>query len=58
MKKMIQVFLAVLMLFGTIPMASFAADETKITMNSLNANPGETFDINVNLFDNPGLVIA
>ena len=58
MKKFLSVLLAVLLLFGTVPMATFAADETKITMDSLNANPGETFDINVNLSDNPGLVIA
>ncbi|MGN1444644.1 MAG: cohesin domain-containing protein, partial [Acutalibacteraceae bacterium] len=58
MKKFLSVFLAVLLLFGAVPMATFAADEARITMDSLNADPGETFDINVNLYDNPGLLIA
>ena len=60
MKKVISLILTVLMLFTVLPMSTFAEEVNapKISVESTDAIPGETFDVNVRINNNPGLVMS
>lgn len=60
MKKLISCLLVVLMLVTSLPMATFAEElnQPEIKMDSTEANPGENFDVDITLKNNPGIVSA
>ena len=60
MKKFISLVLVVLMLVSSLPMTIFAEElnQPKLTIDSADVTPGETFDVKVNLENNPGIVSA
>lgn len=60
MKKLISCILVVLMLVSSLPMTSFAEElnQPKLSIDSTEATPGDTFYVNVALKNNPGIVSA
>lgn len=58
-KKILNILIAFLLIF-TMPIASFAAGSKnpKLSIGSVQASPGETFEIKVTLENNPGIVSA
>ena len=58
-KKFLSILLVFLLIF-TMPVASFAAglNKIKLTVDSLDVSPGETFDVRIKLDNNPGIVSA
>ena len=59
-KKLLSLFCAILMLITSFPLAVFAEEinQPKLTIISADVTPGETFEVNVNLENNPGIVSA
>lgn len=56
-KKLLAVFFLISLLLTSLPTVSFAADKSaKLTVDSVNAKPGETVNVNVHLANNPGIV--
>lgn len=60
MKKIISLLLVVLMLISSLPMTIFAEElnQPELTIDSADVTPGETFDVKVNIENNPGIVSA
>lgn len=60
MKKLFLSILIVLSILLIFPVSAFAATSyhPKLTVNSVSVNPGEPFDIKVNIKNNPGIVSA
>ncbi len=60
MKKYISYILVFLMLITSLPLAVFAEEmnQPKLAIASVDVTPGETFEVNVNLENNPGIVSA
>lgn len=58
MKKVISLVMVVLMIISILPMSVFAQGlkQPKIAIESADASPGQTFDVKINLEDNPGIV--
>ena len=59
-KKLLSLFCVVLMLITSLPLTVFAEEmnQPKLTITSADVTPGETFEVNVNLENNPGIVSA
>ena len=59
-KKLLSLFCAILMLITSFPLAVFAEEinQPKLTIISADVTPGEAFEVNVNLENNPGIVSA
>ena len=60
MKKAISLILTVLMLFSMFPTAISAEELNKpeLSIELVEVNPGETFDVDITLANNPGIVSA
>lgn len=60
MKKIIALFLTLIMLLTMMPMSTFAAelDSAKIIVDSVDTTAGEQFNVNIKLENNPGIVSA
>ena len=60
MKKIISVILSCIMLLSLLPMATFAEElnAPKLTIDSVDATPGDTATVNIGLRNNPGFVSA
>lgn len=60
MKNKILRILTVCLLVLTMPVISYATDtkNPKLSIDSLEVSPGETFDVRINLENNPGIVSA
>ena len=60
MKRFISCIMVVLMLVTYLPLAVFAEElnNPRLTITSADVTPGETFEVNVNLENNPGIVSA
>ena len=58
MKKTVSIFLTILMLLSLLPMAAFAEElnQPKLTVDSVDATPGDTATVNISLKNNPGIV--
>ena len=57
MKKLISLLLMIVLTITAFPMISYAA-QPKLSIASVEAAPGETFEIDINLTNNPGIVSA
>lgn len=57
MKKLISLLLMIALTITAFPMISYAA-QPKLSIASVEATPGETFEIYINLTNNPGIVSA
>lgn len=59
-KKLITVFLALVMILTAFPASTLvvAADSTTITVESVNAIPGKKVDVNISIKNNPGIMGA
>ena len=58
MKRILSFMLAVVLSLTMISVTSFASNEVKITLDAVKASPGEPFDIDLILENNPGIVAA
>lgn len=60
MKKIISLIMVVLMVISILPVSVFAEEinQPKLSIDSTEATPGDTFDVNVTLKNNPGIVSA
>ena len=60
MKRFISCIMVVLMITSILPMSVFAQElnQPKLSIDSTQASPGEVFDVNVTLENNPGIVSA
>ncbi len=60
MKRFISCIMVVLMITSILPMAVFAEgiNQPKLSIDSTQASPGEVFDVNLTLENNPGIVSA
>ena len=60
MKKTLSILLICIMLLSMLPMATFAAEANSpsLTIDSVDATPGDTASVNINLKNNPGIVAA
>ena len=60
MKKVISLILVVLLLMSSLPMTIFAEELNQpiLTIESADVSPGTSFDVNVTLKNNPGIVSA
>lgn len=60
MKKIISLIMVALMVMSILPMTVFAEElnQPKLSIDSTQATPGEVFDVNVVLSNNPGIVSA
>ncbi len=60
MKKLFSFMLVALMLVSSFPLTIFAEEinQPKLIIDSAEVTPGETFDVKVNLENNPGIVSA
>ncbi len=60
MKKMVSLFLTLIMLLTMLPMSAFAAEPnvTRIVADSVYATAGESFNVDVKLENNPGIISA
>lgn len=60
MKKTLSILLTCIMLLSMLPMATFAAEANSpsLTIDSVDATPGDTASVNINLKNNPGIVAA
>lgn len=60
MKRFISCIVVVLMITSILPMSVFAQElnQPKLSIDSTQASPGEVFDVNVTLENNPGIVSA
>ena len=58
MKRFISCIMVVLMIISILPMSVFAEElnQPKLIIDSTQASPGEVFDVNVTLENNPGIV--
>lgn len=59
-KKLLSVFLALLMMLTVFPasMIANAANATTVTVESVNAVPGSNVEVNINVKNNPGILAA
>lgn len=59
-KKLLSVFLALLMMLTVFPasMIASAANATTVTVESVNAVPGSNVEVNINVKNNPGILAA
>ena len=59
-KKLLSVFLALLMMLTVFPasMIANAANATTVTVESVNAVPGSNVEVNINVKNNPGIFAA
>lgn len=59
-KKLLSVFLALLMMLTVCPasMIANAANATTVTVESVNAVPGSNVEVNINVKNNPGILAA
>ena len=59
-KKLLSVFLALLMLLTVFPTSiiASAANATTVTVESVNAVPGSNVEVNINVKNNPGILAA
>ena len=59
-KRLLSVIMALIMVLTALPtsMVAFAADTATVSVESVNAVPGSTVDVNVNLTNNPGIMAA
>lgn len=59
-KKLLSVFLALLMMLTVFPasMIANAANATTVTVESVNAGPGSNVEVNINVKNNPGILAA
>ena len=59
-KKLLSVFLALLMMITVFPasMIANAANATTVTVESVNAVPGSNVEVNINVKNNPGILAA
>lgn len=58
-KKLLSLFLMILLLLNSLSAASLAADRlTRLTVDEVSAKPGETVIVSICLTDNPGIVSA
>lgn len=59
-KKLLSVFLALLMMLSVFPasMIANAANATTVTVESVNAVPGSNVEVNINVKNNPGILAA
>lgn len=59
-KRLLSVIMALIMVLTVLPisMVAFAADTATVSVESVNAVPGSTVDVNVNLTNNPGIMAA
>lgn len=60
MKKIIALFLTIIMLFTMMPISTFAAESNsaKIIFDSAQALPGKEFTVDLKLINNPGIISA
>ena len=62
MKKMLSILLAMAMMLSLLPTATYAAsaDDTKfsLTVSKTNIEVGDTFDVTINIAENPGIAAA
>lgn len=59
-KKLLSVFLALMMMLTVFPasMIASAANATTVTVESVNAVPGSNVEVNINVKNNPGILAA
>lgn len=60
MKKLISIIMVALMIMSILPMSVFAEELSQpvLTIESAAASPGTTFDVDVNIKNNPGIISA
>lgn len=60
MKKVISLIMVVLMITSILPMSVFAEElnQPVLTIESADVSPGTSFDVNVNIKNNPGIISA
>lgn len=56
--RIISVILILLLLLSTVPMTAFAAKKPTITVDTIEANPGDTVTINISISGNTGIAGA
>lgn len=59
-KRLLSVIMALIIVLTALPtsVVAFAADTATVSVESVNAVPGSTVDVNVNLTNNPGIMAA